>query len=164
MPGYPCDDCCPSSSSCARCDGNGTPDTVTVDLPAGVDDDCIGDCSTLIGSYSLPRVSSCTWHATFAVTDPEFDFCTRTADTLIIHATILSSSVLEVSVTIKDSTDAFNAKESWVFKLQLASPENCCAWNLLNVPYDNRASTSDPSFACDFSGTSVDVTASAGGC
>jgi len=163
MPGYPHEDCCPSSTDCHDCDGNGTPDSLTVDVPTGVNEDCSGDCAVLLGSYSLPRFSACTWRDTFAITDPEFGvFCTLTADTLSINATILSSDILQVSVTITKSTDIFRNFETWQFELALTTPDNCCGWSLLNVPFVRRLTSS--SNACDFSGTAVDVTAGAGGC
>jgi hypothetical protein len=163
MPGYPHEDCCPSSTGCGECDGNGTPDSLTVDVPTGVDEDCAGDCAFALGSYSIPRISGCTWRDTFAVSDPEFgSFCSRTADTLTVRATILSSNILDVTVIITDSTDIFGNGESWKYQLALSDPENCCAWSLLSVPFHSRFASG--SNACDFSGTSVDVTASAGGC
>ena len=166
MTGYPSVDCCPSSSVCGFCDTNGTPDSITVDVPTGVNEDCAGDCGALLGSYSLPRTNSCTWRESFAVTDPEFGgFCANNADTLTIHATILSSNILSVSVTVTDSTDIFGNFESWKFQVALSNPENCCAWSLLNVPFVSRANGSGVGYAaCDFMGTAVDVTASAGGC
>ena len=162
MPGYPC--CC-NDPVCSYC-SDGTPDSLTIEVPAGIDDVCAGDCTALAGSYSLPRRSACFWQDEFAVTDPQIGtFCTRQADKMDIRVNFLSAptSVL-VQVKVWDSTDVFGRQVTWEFEQELlVDPVDCCAWSAYLVPWI-RVTALGSGPACDFSGTSAGITASAGGC